>query len=223
MQKKYKPEEKVQAVRQYLAGEGSQKSIAKELGISQSSFQKWIRNYESMGEDIFYMKGFKGYPADIKEQAVADYLSGKGSQNEICKRYKIRSTTQLHRWILKYNGHEKLKSSEAGGSRLMTKGRNTTLDERFSIVEFCIGNNYDYAQTADKYKVSYQQVYTWVRKYEKDGIEALKDRRGRTKPTDEMSEIERLRYENRILKAEKKKQQMEIDFLKKLGEIERRR
>ena len=40
--------------------------------------------------------------------------------------------------------------------------------------------------------------------------------------TQELSEIEKLKIENRILKAQSKQQQMEIDFLKKLDEIERR-
>ena len=39
----------------------------------------------------------------------------------------------------------------------------------------------------------------------------------------EMSELEKLRAENRILRAEKEHAQMEADFLKKLAEIERRR
>ena len=50
----------------------------------------------------------------------------------------------------------------------------------------------------------------------------LKDGRGRHKSADELSELEKLRAENRLLKAEKKRQQMEIDLLKKLEEIERR-
>ena len=37
-----------------------------------------------------------------------------------------------------------------------------------------------------------------------------------------MSELERLRYETRMLKAQLTQQQMEIDFLKKLEELERR-
>ena len=53
-------------------------------------------------------------------------------------------------------------------------------------------------------------------------MDGLKDGRGRTKPEEELSEIEKLKAENRLLKAEKKKQQMEIDLLKKLEEIGRR-
>ena len=49
------------------------------------------------------------------------------------------------------------------------------------------------------------------------------NRRGRVKPECEMSELERLRAENRLLKAENKRQELEMLFLKKLAEIERRR
>lgn len=71
--------------------------------------------------------------------------------------------------------------------------------------------------------ISYQQVYGWVTKYETNGVEALQDKRGKRKTSDEMSEIEKLRAENKLLEAKNKKQQMEIDFLKKLEELERRR
>jgi hypothetical protein len=38
-----------------------------------------------------------------------------------------------------------------------------------------------------------------------------------------MSELEKLRAENRILRAEKERAEMEASFLKKIDEIERRR
>ena len=54
-------------------------------------------------------------------------------------------------------------------------------------------------------------------------MEKLVDRRGKLKSEETLSEQECLQIENRMLRAENKKQQMEIDFLKKLEEIERRR
>ena len=100
----------------------------------------------------------------------------------------------------------------------MTKDRKTTFEERVSIVADCIGSGLDYNATAEKFHVSYQQVYTWVKKQEKKSIDGLKDGRGRRKPEDEMSELE---HENHIQKAQLLHQQMEIDFLKKLKELER--
>jgi len=105
----------------------------------------------------------------------------------------------------------------------MTKGRKTTFDERIEIVKYCIEHSRDYNQTAQHFKLSYQQVYSWTHKYESDGVEALQDRRGKTKPKDQMSELEILRAQNKLLEAENRRKPIKIDFLKKLEEIERRR
>ena len=101
----------------------------------------------------------------------------------------------------------------------MAKGRKTTQEERAQIVAFCIEQGKDYRLTIERYQVSYQQIYSWVRKYEDQGVAGLVDRRGRTKPTDELSEAERLRQENRILQAKLKDKEMEIALLKKLREL----
>ena len=53
-------------------------------------------------------------------------------------------------------------------------------------------------------------------------MEGLYDRRGKNKASSQLSDIEKLKVENRLLKAQTQQQQMEIDFLKKLDEIERR-
>jgi len=212
----------INAVKDYLDGNTSKAAIAKKLGVNKSSVRQWIANYESMGPEAFTHNGNKHYSKELKEQAVKDYLSGEGSQPEICKKYKIKSTHQLHDWIKKYNGHEELKPFGTGGSIIMTKGRKTTFDERVEIVQYCIAHDHNYAETAARYSVSYQQARSYTVKYEAGGVEALRDRRGRTKPFDEMSELEKLRAENKILRAEKERAEMEASFLKKLDEIERR-
>ena len=101
----------------------------------------------------------------------------------------------------------------------MTKGRKTTQEERSQIVAFCIEHGKDYALTVETYLVSYQQIYSWVRKYEASGVYGLIDRRGKTKPVDELTETERLRQENRMLQAKLKDKEMEIALLKKLREL----
>jgi len=67
------------------------------------------------------------------------------------------------------------------------------------------------------------KVYTWIKKYEFKGVQGLIEKRGIRRPENEMSELEKLRTENRLLKAENRRQEMEMAFLKKLDEIERRR
>ena len=101
----------------------------------------------------------------------------------------------------------------------MTKGRKTTQEERAEIVAFCIENNYDYGLTVETYKVSYQQIYSWVRKYEEGGVDKLRDNRGRTKPVEEMTEVEKLKAEMKILEAKNRQLEIENECIKKLQEL----
>ena len=162
----------------------------------------------------------KKYSAELKLQAVQDYLTGKGSLRQICRQYGIKDKRQLRNWISCYNGHKDFKErSGARGEIYMTKGRKTTQEERAQIVAFCIEHGKDYALTVETYQVSYQQIYSWVRKYEANGVDGLVDRRGKAKPEDELTEAERLRQENRMLQAKLKDKEMEIALLKKLREL----
>lgn len=220
---KISAEEKIYYCKQYLEGKLSQGQIAKILQVNKISVQRWLMKYESMGTDAFVKSGYKRYSKELKEQAVNDYLSGKDSLMGLCKKYAIHSSTQLSKWILLYNGHKELKASGTGGHSLMTKGRKTTFEERIEIVQYCIAHEHNYAETAEKYQVSYQQARNYTVKYEVGGINALQDHRGKRKPEDSLTEIEKLRAELKMEKAKRQKAEMEISFLKKLEEIERRR
>ena len=162
----------------------------------------------------------KKYSPEVKVQVVEEYKAGKGSLRSICKKYGIKDHKTLREWISCYNGQKIFrKRSSARGEIYMTKGRKTTQEERAQIVAFCIEHGKDYALTMEAYQVSYQQVYSWVRKYEASGVNGLVDRRGKSKPVDELSEIDRLRQENRMLQAMLKDKEMEIALLKKLREL----
>ena len=162
----------------------------------------------------------KKYSGELKLKAVQDYLKGGGSLRDICHKYKIKNEKSLREWILWYNGHREFKErSSAKGEIYMTKGRKTTQEERAEIVAFCIEHGTDYGLTIKTYKVSYQQIYSWVRKYEEKGVRGLTDRRGKAKPENELTEEDRLRQENKILQAKIKDQEMEVALLKKLREL----
>ena len=162
----------------------------------------------------------KKYSKELKLEAIHAYLNGEGSLREISKKYGIVRCEQLRRWVLWYNGHKEIKgSSRAKGEIYMTKGRKTTQEERAEIVAYCIEHGKDYGLTVETYKVSYQQIYSWVKKYEEKGVNGLTDRRGKAKPESELTEEERLRQENKILQAKIKDQEMEIALLKKLREL----
>ena len=166
------------------------------------------------------MRKNKKYSPELKIAAVKSYLAGEGSLIQTCKKFGILRHKQLQDWIMWYNGHKDIEwCNSAKGEIYMTKGRKTTQEERAKIVAFCIEHNYDYGLTVETHKVSYQQIYAWVRKYEEGGVDKLKDNRGRTKPAEEMTEIEKLKSEMKILKAKNRQLEIENEFIKKLQEL----
>ena len=162
----------------------------------------------------------KKYSPELRLNAVEYYLSGKGTMKQIREKYGILANKQLINWIKWYNGHREFKErSSAKGEIYMTKGRKTTQEERAEIVAFCIEHNKDYGLTVETYNVSYQQIYAWVRKYEEGGVDKLKDNRGRTKSVEEMTEVEKLKAEMKILEAKNRQLEIENEFIKKLQEL----
>lgn len=216
-------ENKLDAVIKILDGKSSISSMAKKLQVSYTAVESWIRIYQSIGVNAFDNTKNQTYSVELKLQAVTEYLSGKGSLYTICKKFKIKSKSQLRRWISKYNNHEKLKSYSGGTGKIMEKGRKTTFEERIDIVKDYIESGTSYEEIAEKYGISYQQIYQWVRKYQEHGIDGLQDRRGKRKALENMTEIDRLRAELKMEQAKVKHLELENRVLKKLKEIERRR
>lgn len=217
------PEEIIHSVERYQRGETSQGAEAKRLGVSKQTFRDWVRKYETFGAEGFEHTGNRKYSSELKASAVQAYLNGEGSLAAVCKKYGISSRKQLQNWIKVYNGHKELRPSRGRGSDIyMTKGRTTTYEERIEIVSYCIEHGNDYTAAIEKYGVSFQQIYSWVRKYNEKGAEGLVDKRGKRKTESEMTEVEKLRAENRMLEARNRRLETECAVLKKLEEIERR-
>lgn len=217
----YHPKEKIAAVEEYLSSGLGVYAFATRRGIPQCTFRDWVRIYRSLGPEGFQYRQNHSRTVEEKLLAVHFYLEGKGTQLETCEKFRISSATTLRYWIRQYNNHE-LKLPRKRRPSTVTGGRKTTLKERIAIVEEYLATDTDYRKLAKKYQVSNQQVYQWVRKFKDGGIEALEDRRGKRRSPSQMTEEEKLRAENRLLKAQMYRQQVEIDFLKKLKEIEGR-
>ena len=199
-------------------------AIAHKYDLHFDSVDEWRHRYELYGiEGLEIRTQNKSYSADIKIQAVQDYLSGNGSQRQIIDKYKISSRTQLMRWIQKYNNHSSFKSNKGGGNPAMIKGRPTTWQERIDVVLYCLSRNFDYQGTSQNFQVSYQQVYQWVKKYEAGGVNALRDGRGRKRELGELSETDKQKLDVRKLESENERLRAENALLKKLQELERGR
>lgn len=223
-QKKFTAHEKLTILQEIKEGLIGIKAAARKFGVTKNSIVKWRKRYELYGyEGLEVRTHNRTYSEELKLQAVGDYREGKLSQNQIIYTYKIASTTQLANWITKYNGHSHSLTTHSGGTKAMTKGRVTTWQERIDSVLYCLANGQDYTKAASHFHVSYQQVYSWVKKYEAGGEEALRDGRGRTKAPEELTEADRHRLAMQKLESENARLRAENAFLKKLEEFERRR
>lgn len=217
-------DEKFKAIEDYLSGERGVIQICLESKVDKRSFYDWLRKYQMQGKQGLQALSYnKYYPEEIKLKAVKDYNKGLGSLNQICDKYDVLSHSILRQWIKKYNGHETFKSQNAQGVKYMGKARKTTYEGRTEIVAFCVANNNNYQLTSKQFQVSYQQVYSWVKKYKVQGYETLIDRRGKHKNPEELNESEKFAVQLKLIGAENKLLKMENDFLKKLDEVKRRR
>lgn len=193
-------EEKLLICTIYEKGEGSLRQLASQFGVSKSAIEVLIFKYSKFGAEALRMQGMnQSYTETLKNEVVESYRNGAGSYYDLALKYGIRNPSLIARWVLGYN-NIKTTHSESGGIDIM--GRKTTLDERVKIVEYLIQNEFDYQGTSLKFEVSYQQVYTWYKKYQVFGVDGLHDKRGRKKEPQELSEIEQLRRENERLKKE---------------------
>ena len=221
---KISPEKKEKIVQRYLRGEVSQGKAAEIASVDRATIRRWIRRYQAEGTfGLKVAEKNRGYSPELKERAVKEYLSGAGSQADICKKYKIRSTVQLYNWIKVYNAHGDFNSrKESGGGSYMKQGRNTTQEERIAIARECIASGKNYGEMALKYQVSYQQARTWTLRFEELGEAGLEDRRGkRKKDQTPRTELEQAQIEIEQLKHKLYLAEMERDLLKKLDEVER--
>ena len=215
--------ERIEAVKACIEGRMSKAEAARRLGVNLSRVKEWVRRYKVQGVSALQEQTYNTvYSEELKTAAVKEYLSGKGSLEGISAKYGMRSTCQLRDWIKVYNSGRDFSRKMSGGSR-MKQGRETTQEERIAIVKDCLENRSNYGETAIKYNVSYQQVYTWVKKFKELGEAGLEDRRGKkTAAQEPRTELEELKIKMAQLEHENYMLRMERDLLKKLDELERR-
>lgn len=223
---KYTYEEKVKACEDYLNGKRSASQIAYDFGLKElpGSMWHWFHMYRENGAHSLLPKEKNStYTKDFKLKVIKECIEGTSSAEFVSAKYNISSTV-VYRWLSLYNSDIELKDYNPKREVYMAEARRkTTIDERKNIVKYCIEHNRDYKCTAEKFDVSYSQVYNWIRKYDATGEEGLTDKRGRHKSDQEIDELEKLRRENKRLKRQLEEKDMTVELLKKVKEFERRR
>lgn len=212
-------DEKLKACEYYEEGNGSFEIIAKKFGMSFAGLKTLYFKYKNFGPEALKMqKRHQNYTKEFKQKLVDAYNSGKGSYAELASKYGIKNSSVITRWVLGYNSSNKTTYSGAGGVTIMA--RKTTLEERIKIIGYLIDNDIDYNKTSTHFKLSYQQVYTWYKKYLEHGVDGLNDTRGKKKQNHELSEIDLLKRENERLKRELELSKAAKIVLKKKREFE---
>ena len=220
----YSPELREKIAKEYLEGNASSIELANKYNIpSDNTVRVWAQKYREQGISAFVKKqGNAHYSSGFKTMCVELCLSGIMSVGEVVAKYNISAQQILRNWIVKYNANRELKDYCPKREVYMAEARRkTSIDERREIVEYCISHHRNYKETASIYDVSYSQVYSWVKKYDAYGEEALTDKRGRHKSDEEVDELERLRRENIRLKRQLEEKDMLAELLKKVQEFER--
>jgi transposase-like protein len=223
---KYSKELKLSVVQKYLNGEGSSPSLAKEIGTTNTIILRWVNKYKSFGENAFNVSySNAAYTKEFKKQVVLDYLNGEGSYTDLMVKYNIPANSTIEKWVKDYNSYIELKDYIPGGKEIyMAKSRKVSKDERIEIAKYCIEHNLDYVGTAKFYETTYANVFNWVKKYRENGEEGLNDNRGRKKLVEEdNSEVAILKRQLKQMERERNRALLEVELLKKLDEIERRR
>ena len=78
--KRIKAEEKIRIAKDCISGQISQAEAEAQTGVSKTVVADWIRLYVTEGVSAFLpQRGNRVYDPVVKEAAVKDYLSGRGS------------------------------------------------------------------------------------------------------------------------------------------------
>ena len=202
----------------------STKKVAKKFSVDAHTIRRWQRIFQYQGIDgLENTHRNQNYSIEFKRELIVEFERSTDSLEDFALKHGLKSDRQLSDWIIQYN-ESKLKAYTPRKRDSIMPGRKTTFEERLLIIEELIKHDINYNWAVDKYHVSYQQVYGWYQKYRKSGNDpqSLRDRRGKAKPKAAWTEVDRLKAENRLLKAQLLRKEMEDAYAKKVIEIRNR-
>lgn len=205
----FSPAKKLEIIQELIQGI-SPSHLATKYQIHVVTLREWRKKYEKHGtEGLKKQSKHRTYTHTFKEMIAKEYLTDTVSIRELALKYDIPSKETVRKWIIRYNNGEEIRTTREGASPL-TKGRKTTYVERVEIAEYHeTQDDISYHELAERFNVSYQQARNIVGKYKEYGEVGLEDKRGKRKSEDQLTETERLNREISMLKADKRKLEVE--------------
>lgn len=192
------------------------------LKLVENKFRRKILRYKEHGiSGIQSSKTNNHYSQEFKQAIVEEYFTSDQTIAGIARKYNIPSDATVGNWIIKYTKGEENRNYSPLPEVYKMKSRKTTTEEKIMIVKDCLANELSYKETAQKHHVSYNNVYSWVKKYKEYGPDGLSDNRGRRKPGSLQTNEEKLKAEIAALKAKNEYLETENAAIKKRREVER--
>lgn len=109
------------------------------------------------------------YSFEFKKKIVLEYLSGKGSQSYLTKKYGIGCIAQLQRWIAAYQ-----KFGDEGLIRSRQQEK-YSFEKKLSVVELYLSSEISYQDLALQEGITNPtMIAQWVRRFRVAGPDALR-------------------------------------------------
>ncbi|MBY8910637.1 helix-turn-helix domain-containing protein [Salinicoccus roseus] len=216
----FSPEEKLEIIQEWIQG-ASPRELCTKYQVHDTTLSRWRKKYDKYGADgLKKRKKHRSYTRTFKEMIAREHQNDTISLSELAYKYDIPSKETVRQWIMRYNNGEEIRTKREGASPL-NKGRKTTYAERIEIAQYHAQRDISYRELAERFEVSYQQARNIVVKYREYGEAGLEDKRGKGKSEAQLTDMDRLNREISMLKADKRKLEVENALLKKLEELER--
>ncbi len=220
---KYSTNELIEYIELYLDGT-SFRALREdyELDLNESTFRFYLDKYLKHGTTgLLRQQKNRNYSEVFKHQVVQEYFNSNLSYKGLSVKYNIPAHETIRRWVLRYTEGKENRTYSPKSEVFQMKSRKTTYEERVEIVEHVINHQLSYTNAAEKFKVSYNNVYSWTRKYKEFGPKALEDNRGKKKASEVQTGEEQLKAEIEALRFRNQWLEMEVETLKKQEELER--
>lgn len=224
---KFSKEVKIKVCEAYKAGKGSYKSLAQNIGASESIVKEWYSLYKFHSENAFESSNRNAsYTREFKQAIIESFISGKHSAMELGGKYNI-SVSMVRKWVNLYNNGIEIKDYDPKGVVYTMKSRKTTFEERLEIAKWVVAHDMNYKEAANRYAIKYALIYQWVQKYLAGGEDALRHKKRGPKPKQEidessLNEVERLKLELEREKALRERAEFKLKLLKKKEEFEQK-
>jgi len=123
---KYSYEFKKKIVDAYLRGEGGYKYLSSVYGPYKSDIQKWVKNYQSFGDEgLMRSRQQEKYSFEKKLSVVELYLTNEISYQDLAVQEGITNPSMIAVWVSRFRvaGPEALKSRKKGRKRTLEKSK----------------------------------------------------------------------------------------------------